>query len=151
MGGTAASEGEPAGDPLLNWRVAAAKQAIMEFVQRVTAQGFPEFVPPPERVAVFDNDGTLWCEKPMPIQLDFILRRLLAMGDQDPTLRTRHPWQARGVPKAGCHAADSYSWISPPRTSRRPSRPKSGAFLGSARSDGTGVAWAKPRCGRHWL
>jgi phosphoserine phosphatase len=51
-------------------------------------------VPPPERVAVFDNDGTLWCEKPMPIQLDFILRRLAAMADQDPELRTRQPWQA---------------------------------------------------------
>jgi phosphoserine phosphatase len=43
---------------------------------------------------VFDNDGTLWCEKPMPIQLDFILRRLAAMADQDPELRTRQPWQA---------------------------------------------------------
>ena len=45
----------------------AAKQAIQEFVQRVTAEGSPEFVSPEERVAVFDNDGTLWCEKPMPI------------------------------------------------------------------------------------
>jgi hypothetical protein len=43
---------------------------------------------------VFDNDGTLWCEKPMPIQLDFILRRLVVMADQDPALRTRQPWQA---------------------------------------------------------
>jgi len=43
---------------------------------------------------VFDNDGTLWCEKPMPIQLDFILRRLAAMADQDPGLRDRQPWQA---------------------------------------------------------
>jgi hypothetical protein len=45
-------------------------------------------------VAVFDNDGTLWCEKPMPIQLDFILRRLAVMADQDPGLRERQPWQA---------------------------------------------------------
>ena len=43
---------------------------------------------------MFDNDGTLWCEKPMPIQLDFILRQLAAMADQDPGLRTRQPWQA---------------------------------------------------------
>jgi hypothetical protein len=43
---------------------------------------------------VFDNDGTLWCEKPMPIQLDFLLRRLAVMADQDPALRTRQPWQA---------------------------------------------------------
>jgi hypothetical protein len=51
-------------------------------------------VPLEERVAVFDNDGTLWCEKPMPIQLDFVLRRLVVMADQDPALRTRQPWQA---------------------------------------------------------
>jgi phosphoserine phosphatase len=60
----------------------------------VTAEGGTDAVPPQERVAVFDNDGTLWCEKPMPIQLDFILRRLAAMADQDPALRTRQPWQA---------------------------------------------------------
>ena len=51
-------------------------------------------VPVEERVAVFDNDGTLWCEKPMPIQLDFILRRLVAMAEADPELRERQPWQA---------------------------------------------------------
>jgi FMN phosphatase YigB (HAD superfamily) len=66
----------------------------MDFVQRVTTEGGADAVPPPERVAVFDNDGTLWCEKPMPIQLDFILRRLVVMADQDPALRTRQPWQA---------------------------------------------------------
>jgi phosphoserine phosphatase len=81
-------------DPLPSWREGASKQAVLEFVQRVTTEGSPDFVPPPERVAVFDNDGTLWCEKPMPIQLDFILRRLVAMAEQDPALRTRQPWQA---------------------------------------------------------
>jgi phosphoserine phosphatase len=75
----------------------------MEFVERVTAEGSADFVPAPERVAVFDNDGTLWCEKPMPIQLDFILRRLAAMADQDPGLRTRQPWQA-------AHTRD-YGWL----------------------------------------
>jgi phosphoserine phosphatase len=82
------------GDPLVSWRAGASRQAIEEFVQRVTTEGSPEFVPAEERVAVFDNDGTLWCEKPMPIQLDFILRRLAAMADQDPSLRGRQPWQA---------------------------------------------------------
>jgi phosphoglycolate phosphatase-like HAD superfamily hydrolase len=82
------------GDPLASWRAGASRQAIEEFVQRVTTEGSPEFVPAEERVAVFDNDGTLWCEKPMPIQLDFILRRLAVMADQDPELRTRQPWQA---------------------------------------------------------
>ena len=51
-------------------------------------------MPPPERVAVFDNDGTLWCEKPMPIQLDFILRRLVEMTEADPSLADRQPWKA---------------------------------------------------------
>jgi phosphoserine phosphatase len=90
----AASQAGPTGDPLGSWREGASKRAIQGFVQRVTTNGSPDFVPPPERVAVFDNDGTLWCEKPMPIQLDFILRRLVVMADQDPALRTRQPWQA---------------------------------------------------------
>jgi len=48
-------------------------------------------------VAVFDNDGTLWCEKPMPIQLDFILRRLVQMAQEQPELRERQPWKAEGI------------------------------------------------------
>jgi len=82
------------GDPLPSWREGASRQAILDFVERVTTEGGPDAVPLQERVAVFDNDGTLWCEKPMPIQLDFILRRLVAMAEQDPALRTRQPWQA---------------------------------------------------------
>jgi phosphoglycolate phosphatase-like HAD superfamily hydrolase len=93
-GEVAASQAGLAGDPLASWRAGASKQAIVEFVERVTAEGSPDFAPPEERVAVFDNDGTLWCEKPMPIQLDFILRRLAAMAGQDPGLRDRQPWQA---------------------------------------------------------
>ena len=89
----AASPAGPAAEPLPSWRAGASKQAIMDVVQRVTADGGADAVPPEERVAVFDNDGTLWCEQPMPIQLDFILRRLVAMADQDPALRTRQPWQ----------------------------------------------------------
>ena len=59
-----------------------------DFVERVTGEAAS---PPEERVAVFDNDGTLWCEKPMPIQLDFILRRLARMAEADPALRDRQP------------------------------------------------------------
>ena len=62
----------------------------MEFVERTVS----EAVPVEERVAVFDNDGTLWCEKPMPTQLDFILRRLVEMADAEPELRERQPWKA---------------------------------------------------------
>ena len=65
--------------------------AVVDFVERVT--GRREFRRE-ERVAVFDNDGTLWCEKPMPIQADFILRRLHEMAEADPELRDRQPWKA---------------------------------------------------------
>jgi FMN phosphatase YigB (HAD superfamily) len=99
----AASRAGATGDPLPSWREGASKQAILDFVQRVTAEGGDEAVPLEERVAVFDNDGTLWCEKPMPIQLDFILRRLVVMAEQDPALRTRQPWQA-------AHSRD-YGWL----------------------------------------
>jgi hypothetical protein len=78
---------------LHTWRDGAAKQAILDFVGRACGDG-PDAVPAEERVAVFDNDGTLWCEKPMPIQLDFILRRLVEMAEAKPELRDRQPWKA---------------------------------------------------------
>src|SRR3954447_15432379 len=73
---------------LTSWRDGAAKQAITSFVEKARA------LPPEERVAVFDNDGTLWCEQPMPIQLDFILRRLAEMVTDQPDLASRQPWKA---------------------------------------------------------
>ena len=81
-------------DTLLSWNDGAAKTAIVDFVTRVTTAGGPDFVPAVERIAVFDNDGTLWCEKPMPIELGFILVRLAAMAETDSALRARQPWQA---------------------------------------------------------
>ena len=60
---------------LTTWADGPTKSAIVDFVGRVTTEG-PDFVEPAARVAVFDNDGTLWCEKPAYIQLDFIMRRL---------------------------------------------------------------------------
>ncbi|MEU6562247.1 HAD family hydrolase [Nocardia nova] len=68
--------------------------AIIDFVARVTDRGGPDFVEPAARVAVFDNDGTLWCEKPMPIQLDFTIRRMGELAGQEPELRTEQPWKA---------------------------------------------------------
>ncbi len=76
-------------ETLGSWSDGAAKRAIVAFVERAVAE-----VPVEERVATFDNDGTLWCEKPMPIQADFILRRLYAMAEADPSLRERQPWKA---------------------------------------------------------
>lgn len=66
----------------------------MDFVERVSREGGADFVPPAERVAVFDNDGTLWSEKPMPIELGFILQRFTEMAMQDSSLRERQPWKA---------------------------------------------------------
>ena len=73
--------------PLGSWRDGATRNAIVDFVERVTTEGGPEHVPPLERIAVRDNDGTLWCEKPMPIELGFILARLAEMAVEDATLR----------------------------------------------------------------
>jgi phosphoglycolate phosphatase-like HAD superfamily hydrolase len=84
----------PASGALPSWRTGPARRAIEEFVERVRGEGDSARVPEEQRVAVFDNDGTLWCEKPMPIQLDFILRRLVDMANADPALREQQPWTA---------------------------------------------------------
>ena len=81
-------------DELTSWRDGPAKQAIVDFVARVCGHDGSEPVPVEDRLAAFDNDGTLWCEKPMPIQLDFILRRLVEMAEADAALRDRQPWKA---------------------------------------------------------
>jgi len=79
---------------LQRWRDTPTKQAILDFVTAVTDESGPKYVPPPERVAVFDNDGTLWCEKPMYIQLDFILQRWVEMVRENPALAAEQPWKA---------------------------------------------------------
>ena len=75
------------------WNDGPTKSAIVDFVGRVTTQGL-EYVAPEARIAVFDNDGTLWCEKPAYIQLDFIIRRLAERAKEDPSLTERQPYQA---------------------------------------------------------
>ena len=75
------------------WNDGPTKAAILDFVERVTTQG-PDFVEPEARVAVFDNDGTLWCEKPMYIQLDFIVRRLAERAATDASLADQQPYAA---------------------------------------------------------
>jgi hypothetical protein len=79
---------------LASWVDGSARTAILDFVKRVTTDGAPDFVPSVDRIAVFDNDGTLWCEKPMPIELGFILARLASMAEHDASLRERQPWKA---------------------------------------------------------
>ena len=77
-----------------SWNDGPTKSAIVDFVGRVTTEGGPDFVAAEARVAVFDNDGTLWCEKPMYIQLDFLLRRLAEQAEADPSLRDKQPYKA---------------------------------------------------------
>lgn len=81
-------------DPLPSWRPGAAREAVVAFVERVRGAGGEAPVPVEQRVAVFDNDGTLWCEKPMPVQLDFMLRRLVEMVQSEPALGDQQPWKA---------------------------------------------------------
>ena len=79
---------------LKSWNAGATRQAIIAFVARVTLEDGPDYVPPAARIAVFDNDGCLWCEKPTPIQAGFLLRRIAEQAEADPSLRDRQPWKA---------------------------------------------------------
>ncbi len=82
----------PAPDPLPSWNQGAARKAIVDFVARVTETGGPGFVPVPERIATFDNDGTLWSEKPVPFQLLFAFDQVKAMAAKHPEWTTREPF-----------------------------------------------------------
>ena len=87
-------EGRPSAEMLASWNDTPTRRAIVDFVERVSQEDGAQYVPPDERIAVFDNDGTLWCEKPMPVELGFILTRLDEMAEQDASLRDRQPWKA---------------------------------------------------------
>ena len=79
-------------DPLPSWNEGATKAAIVGFVGKVTKSGSPDFVPEPERVATFDNDGTLWAEQPMYFQLLFALDRIKALAPKHPEWKTKEPF-----------------------------------------------------------
>jgi phosphoserine phosphatase len=81
-------------DPLPSWNEGAAKKSITDFVARVTAQGGADFVPPDDRIATFDNDGTLWVEQPMYTQLAFALDRVKALAPLNPDWKDKQPFKA---------------------------------------------------------
>jgi len=81
-------------DPLASWADGPTKSVITDFVARVTKDRGSDYVDPAARVAVFDNDGTLWPEKPLVIQLDFTVRRFRELAEEDPSLRDQQPYQA---------------------------------------------------------
>ena len=94
-------------DALPSWNDTAPKKAIVAFVERVTREASPDFVPPAERIATFDNDGTLWCEQPFYFQLAFAIDRVKAMAPQHPEWKDKEPFKSliagdiKGVAAAG--------------------------------------------------
>src|SRR5262245_60077485 len=80
-------------DPLPSWNDGSAKRAIVEFVRVTTTEGSPRFVPPPERIATFDQDGTLWVEHPMYTQVIYCLNRVPALVKTRPELAKVEPFK----------------------------------------------------------
>jgi hypothetical protein len=83
-----------AADPLPSWNDGPSKTAIVEFVEKVTKEGGPDFVPIADRVATFDNDGTLWSEQPVYFQVAFALDRVKALAPKHPEWKDREPFKA---------------------------------------------------------
>src|SRR5439155_5381863 len=81
-------------DPLPSWNEGVTKASILDFVARVTTQGGPFFVPVDQRLATFDNDGTLWVEQPMYVQLAFALDRVKVLAPMHPEWKTKQPFAA---------------------------------------------------------
>jgi phosphoserine phosphatase len=81
-------------DPLPSWRVGPVKTQVVDFVRRVTTAGSTDFVAPGERIATFDNDGTLWAEQPMYVQLAFAVDRVKALAPQHPEWKATQPFKA---------------------------------------------------------
>jgi len=94
VGGSAAAQAAAATDPLPSWNKGTSKQAIIEFVERVTNGGNPGFVPPAERIATFDNDGCLWSEQPMYFQALFALDRVKELSADHPEWKTTEPFKS---------------------------------------------------------
>jgi phosphoserine phosphatase len=97
-----------AADPLPSWNNGPAKQSIINFVEKVTKPGSPEFVPLPERIATFDNDGTLWSEQPVPVQFYFVADRVKALAPQHPEWKDQEPFASilKGDLKAALEGGD---------------------------------------------
>jgi phosphoglycolate phosphatase-like HAD superfamily hydrolase len=81
-------------DPLPSWNEGQAKHAIIAFISDVAREGSPDFIPPAERIAVFDNDGTLWSEQPIYVQFAFALDRLKALAPLHPEWKDKQPFKA---------------------------------------------------------
>ena len=119
----------PAAEPLPSWNDGAAKARIVAFVQGVTDPRSRSYVAPAERIAVFDNDGTLWSEQPAYFQLAFAIDRVKALAPQHPEWKTKQPFQGvlegdlKAVAATGERGLMETSWrptpAAPPRSSRQ--------------------------------
>src|SRR5262245_2607564 len=89
---TAHARNSPVPDPLPSWNEGAAKKSIVEFVKAVTTRGGKDYVVPAERIATFDNDGTLWAEQPAYFQLLFALDRVKTLAPQRPEWKDKEPF-----------------------------------------------------------
>jgi phosphoglycolate phosphatase-like HAD superfamily hydrolase len=92
VGGTAIEARTADADPLPSWNDGPTKQSILDFVAAVTKQGGPDYVAPAERIATFDNDGTLWIEQPIYTQFAFAIDRVKATSNQHPEWKTKEPF-----------------------------------------------------------
>src|SRR6267154_886408 len=88
----ASAQTATSGTSLPSWNEGATKQSILDFVAAVTGEGSPDFVPPAERIATFDNDGTLWVEQPIYFQLVFALDRVKALAPEHPEWQDKEPF-----------------------------------------------------------
>jgi phosphoglycolate phosphatase-like HAD superfamily hydrolase len=106
----AASAAAQQADPLPSWNEGPTKQSIVSFVSKVTSAGSPEFVPPAQRIATFDNDGTLWAEQPLYFQFLFAIDRVKALAPQHPEWKDKEPYKSllagdlKGALAGGEHA-----------------------------------------------
>jgi hypothetical protein len=108
VGALASAQVQAREDRLRSWNDGPAKKAIVEFVEATTKKGSPGYVPPGERIATFDNDGTLWAEQPMYVQAMFALDRVKALGPQHPEWQTQEPFASvlKGDLKAALAGGD---------------------------------------------
>jgi hypothetical protein len=81
-------------DPLPSWNDGAVKKSITDFIPRVTTEGGADFVPPDQRIATFDNDGTLWAEQPMYFQIMFAIDRVKTLAAKNPEWKKKQPFKA---------------------------------------------------------
>lgn len=91
---TLSANAQQAIDPLPSWNEGKAKSAILDFVAKTTTNGSPDFVPLDKRIATFDNDGTLWCEQPMYVQVAFIVSRVHELAPEHPEWKDKEPFKS---------------------------------------------------------